>query len=88
MSAPTALAPWYVVFKEGFSELIWFQSDYSEDIDENTGKPYPFSPLKKGALLFQNLGSAKRVAAAEGGLGSAMIRVLVTEDEAKEFSRA
>lgn len=83
MSHPTTLSPWYVVFKESHDELIYFQSDYSDDIDVTTGQPYPFSPLKRGALIYHSLASAKRVAAAEG----AMVRVLVTEDEAKEFER-
>ena len=83
MSAPTILAPWYTVFRETNGELVYFQSDYSDDIDVTTGRPYPFSPSNKGALIFHSLPSAKRVAAAEGG----MIRVLVTEAEAREFDR-
>lgn len=78
------LSPWYVVFKSVPNELIYFQSDYSDDIDAETGRPYPFSPNTKGALIYHSLGSAKRVAAAEG----AMVRVLTTADEAKEFERA
>lgn len=84
MSSPTTLAPWYVVFKVHNGELIYFQSDYSDDIDEETGRPYTFSPNERGALIYHSLASAKRVAAAEG----AMVRVLLTEDDAKEFERA
>lgn len=83
MSAPTVLSPWYTVFKEVNDELVWYQSEYSEDRDEK-GEVYTFSPDKRGALLFHSLHSAKRIADPQG----AMIRVLVTEAEAKEFDRA
>jgi hypothetical protein len=82
MSAPTTLAPWYVVFKDG-KELTWYQSDYSDDKDE-LGLVYTFSPNKAGALILHNLASAARIAKSQGG----MVRVLITEEEAAEFSRA
>ncbi len=86
MSAPTTLAPWYVVFKQyemNKSDLLWYQSEYSEAKDAE-GLVLTFALEKGGALLFQNLQSAARVAKSQGG----MIRVLVTEEEAKEFNRA
>jgi hypothetical protein len=83
MSAPTTLAPWYVVFKEVPNmELVWYQSEYSEDKDEN-GEAYTFSPDKRGAILFQNLASAARVAKTE----HAYVRVLVNQTDAEEFDR-
>jgi len=90
MSAPTSLAPWYVVFKDGNDDvkqlgpqIIYYQSTYSEDTDE-FGQAYTFSPSKEGALILHNLASAARIAKSEGG----MIRVLVTQEEAAEFARA
>jgi hypothetical protein len=81
MSAPTTLAPWYVLCKE-FGSLDWYQSEYS-DAKLSDGTPMEFSSNKRTALLFQNLASAARVAKST----HAMIRVLVTEDEAREFDR-
>jgi hypothetical protein len=91
MSAPSTLSPWYVVFRESkvatephYSELLWYQSEYSDDKDEN-GLVYTFSPNKKGALILHNLASASRIAKAQPG---GMIRALTTEAEAEEFDRA
>lgn len=81
MSAPSTLAPWYVVCKE-FGSLDYWQSEYSPSLLSD-GTPMEFSSNKEYALIFQNLPSAARVAKTTGG----MIRVLVTEAEAKEFSR-
>jgi hypothetical protein len=82
MSAPTTLAPWYVVCKE-FGSLDYWQSEYSDALLSD-GTPMEFASNKRTALIFHNLASASRVARAN----AAMIRVLVTEEEAKEFDRA
>ena len=78
-------SPAYVVFKESQSkpvELIYFQSSYSTDTQED-GTPSEFSPHKGGALIFQTLAAAARVAKGT----AAAIRILISDTDAEEFSR-
>lgn len=78
MSFPTTLSPWYVVQREGSRGSIEY---YTTGEMENSKRT--FTDHKTQAMLFTNLQSAARVADAE----AAQIRVLVTQEEAKEFGR-
>ena len=79
MSFPTPLSPWFVVFREtkkpGATE--YYRSP------ENESDIQLFTEQAGLAMLFTHLLSASRVADAEG----AMIRALVSKDDAKEFGR-
>jgi ADP-dependent phosphofructokinase/glucokinase len=78
MIALSTLNPWFVVYREGKrGHTEYFTIGITED-DHAT-----FTERKAFAMLFTNLQSAARVAAAEVG----MIRALVTKDEAAEFGR-
>jgi len=80
---PSIMAPAYVVYRELDNELVYFQSDYTDDRKED-GSIYQFSPHKGGALIYQTLQHAARVAKAE----VACIRVLTCREDAAEFDRA
>lgn len=78
MIALSTLNPWFVVYREGErGHTEYFTTGVVED-DKAT-----FTERKAFAMLFTNIQSAARVAAAEVG----MIRALVTKDEAAEFGR-
>lgn len=79
MSYPTPLSPWFVVYRAGKTPDI---TEYYRS-PENESDLSLFTPLAGLAMLFTNIQSAARVAASEG----AMIRVLVTKEDAKEFGR-
>lgn len=79
MSFPTALSPWFVVFREGPKEG---ETEYYRS-PENESDVKLFTVQRGLSMLFTNLQSAARVAASEG----AMIRVLVDKEGAKEFGR-
>lgn len=74
-NGPGILNPWFVVQKLNENRhMVFFHS-----VDEGD----PFSPIKGTALLFMSLHSASRVALAE----AAEVRVLFSNDDAKEFGR-
>lgn len=92
MSAPSVLSPWYVV--QRFYE--WHNPTKGEPGNDYTGSggfmtyytsmevdTTEFTEEKRHALLFMSLASAARVA--EDCV--AEVRVLYTEDHAKEFDR-
>ena len=84
MSAPSILSPWFVVFDlvqaqdtDHENELVYYQSEYSKT-------PHKLSGDKSYAMIYHNLAAASRTAESE----AAMVRVLTTKEEAKEFDRA
>lgn len=80
MSYPTVQSPWYVVYslKNNGKELF-----YRSPVDEEESKEI-FTPTRALAMMFMSLHVAAKVARATG----AQIRVLTSEDEAKEFGRS
>ena len=79
-NGPSVLAPWYVVYRE---DMLSGRGEYFRDAGDPEERRL-FTPLKGTAQVFDNLQSAARVAKSEG----AMIRVLTTDADAKEFGRA
>jgi hypothetical protein len=83
MSFPTVLSPWYAVYRQrlvhaaGPGDIEFYRSPNAADDTEI------FTEQRAMTMLFTNLQSAARVAASEG----AMIRVLVTKEEGREFGR-
>lgn len=80
VSKVSVMNPWYVV--QTFRTLAQLGEMYYYTAME-TDTPEAFTEDPKKALLFMNLYSAARVARSEG----AHIRVLVDEDDVKEFGR-
>lgn len=82
MSRPTVLGPWFVV-QQLYYPILESDNPYIVYYTAMEDGTTTFDKDKKRTLLFMSLGSAARVAQAE----TAEVRVLTTQEEAKEFGR-
>ncbi len=80
MSYPTVLSPWFVVQRNASEEKPSAPEYYT---NANEGAEDQFTAVKRDAMLFVNLAAAARVASTN----VAIIRVLTSKDDLKEFGR-
>jgi hypothetical protein len=82
MTHPTPLSPWFVLAQERVLEGDGLE--FYTTIEEDVMAPPKFSPIKRNAMIFLNLNTAKRTRDSQPG---SFLIVLCSREDLTEFGR-